>query len=44
MEGILTMSQKEVDRLTIISQIEANKLTVEEGSNLLCISQDKHTG
>jgi hypothetical protein len=42
MEGILTMSQKEVDRLTIVSQIEANKLTVEEGSNLLCISQ-RHT-
>ena len=39
MEGILTMSQKEVDRLTIVSQIEANKLTVEEGSDLLCISQ-----
>ncbi len=39
MEGILTMSQKEADRLGIISQIENNKLTVEEGSELLCISQ-----
>jgi len=39
MEGILAMSQKEVDRLTIVSQIEGNKLTVEEGSDLLCISQ-----
>jgi len=39
MEGILTMSQKEVDRLTIVSQIEGNKLTVEEGSELLGISQ-----
>lgn len=39
MEGILTMSQKEVERLTIVSQIEGNKLTVEEGSDLLCISQ-----
>ena len=39
MEGILTMSQKEVDRIGIVSQIEANKLTVEEGSELLGISQ-----
>jgi len=39
MEGILTMSQKEADRITIVSQIEGNKLTVEEGSDLLCISQ-----
>ena len=27
MEGILTMSQKEADRITIVSQIEGNKLT-----------------
>jgi len=39
MEGILTMSQKEADRLGVISQIERNKLTVEEGSELLSISQ-----
>jgi hypothetical protein len=39
MEGILTMSQKEIDRIRIVSQIEANKLTVEEGSELLGISQ-----
>jgi hypothetical protein len=39
MEGILTMSQKEVDRIRIVSQIESNKLTVEEGSELLGISQ-----
>jgi hypothetical protein len=39
MEGILTMSQKEIDRIRIVSQIEANKLTVEEGSELPGISQ-----
>ena len=39
MEGILTMSQKESDRLTVISQIETSKLTVEKGSELLSISQ-----
>lgn len=39
MEGILIMSQKEADRLAIISQIGSNKLTVKEGSELLCISQ-----
>ncbi len=35
MEGILTMSQKEVDRLKIINQIETKALTVEEGSELM---------
>ena len=30
MEGILTMSQKEVDRLQIIKQIENQELRVEE--------------
>jgi hypothetical protein len=32
MEGLLTMSVNEVDRLKIISQIEKKILTVEEGS------------
>ena len=35
MEGILTMSQKEVDRLKIIGQIETKVLRVEEGANLM---------
>jgi len=39
MEGILTMSQKESDRLMVISQIGTNKITVEQGSELLDISQ-----
>lgn len=38
MEGILTMSQKEVERLKIISQIESKTLRVEEGSELIGIS------
>jgi hypothetical protein len=38
MEGILTMSQKEVDRLKVISQIEKKVLTVQEGSQLMGIS------
>jgi transposase len=38
MEGLLTMSIKEVDRLKIISQIEAKLLTVAEGSELMGIS------
>jgi hypothetical protein len=38
MEGILTMSQKELDRLKIISQIETKILTVSEGAELMCIS------
>lgn len=38
MEGILTMSQKEIDRLQIIGQIEKKGLTVEEGSELMGIS------
>ena len=38
MEGILTMSQKEADRLKIISQIETKALTVLEGSELMGLS------
>lgn len=38
MEGILTMSHKEADRLKIISQIETKALTVEEGSSWMGIS------
>lgn len=38
MEGILTMSQKEVNRLKTISQIETKVLNVEEGSELMGIS------
>lgn len=38
MEGILTMSQKEVDRLKVINQIESKILTVEEGADLMGIS------
>jgi transposase len=39
MEGILTMSQKELDRLQIIKQIEKKELRVEEGAELMGISQ-----
>lgn len=38
MEGILTMSSKEADRLKIISQVETKALSVEEGSELMCLS------
>jgi transposase len=38
MEGVLTMSLKEADRLKILSQIEGKKLKVEEGSDLMKIS------
>src|SRR5512146_445337 len=38
MEGILTMSQKELDRLQIIKQIEHKELRVEEGADLMGIS------
>jgi transposase len=38
MEGILAMSQKEADRLKIISQIETKALTVLEGSELMGLS------
>ena len=38
MEGTLTMSQKEADRLKIVSQIGVKGLTVEEGSEQMGIS------
>jgi hypothetical protein len=38
MEGILTMSYKEADRLKIISQLESKKITVEESLELMGIS------
>ena len=38
MEGILTMSQKEADRLKLMSQIETKVLTIEEGAELIGIS------
>ena len=38
MEGILAMSQKEVDRLKILGQIESKQLTLEEGSEIIGIS------
>lgn len=38
MEGILTMSQKEVDRLKIIDQVETKVITIEEGAQLMGIS------
>ena len=38
MEGILTMSQKEADRLKIISQVESKAMSVEQGSKLIGIS------
>lgn len=38
MEGILTMSSKEADRLKIISQVERKSMSLEEGSELMEIS------
>ena len=38
MEGILTMSQKELYRLQIIKKIESKELIVEEGASLMGIS------
>jgi transposase len=38
MEGILTMSQKEIDRIHIIKKIESREIKVEEGSRLIGIS------
>ena len=35
MNGILTMSKKEIDRLMIVTQIEGNKITVIEAAELL---------
>jgi hypothetical protein len=39
MEGILTMSQREIDRLHIIKKIEAKELKVEQGAELIGISE-----
>ena len=39
MEGILTMSPKEIDRLHIIKKIESKEIKVEEGSKLIGISE-----
>ncbi len=39
MNGVLTMSQKEADRLKIISQIYSDNLTVKEGCEILGISE-----
>lgn len=39
MEGILTMSQKEADRLSIIKQVLSNKITVRESSSILKMSE-----
>lgn len=38
MNGVLTMSQKELDRLKIVSQIEGKSLTVAEGAELMGVS------
>jgi len=38
MEGILTMSRKELDRLSVINQIETKVMTVQEGAELMGIS------
>ena len=38
MEGVLTMSQKEADRLQIISQISGKTLTVKKGAELMGLS------
>lgn len=39
MEGILTLSRKEIDRLMLISQIEEEKISVLEASRLLGLSE-----
>jgi len=39
MEGILTMSRKEIDRLMLISQIEESKISMLAASRLLGLSQ-----
>ena len=38
MEGILTMSQKEADRIGVLSSIEHDDLTIEEAAGVLQIS------
>jgi len=39
MEGVLTMSKKEVDRLTILKQVDAKNLSVAEASEIMGISE-----
>ncbi|MGE5811932.1 MAG: helix-turn-helix domain-containing protein, partial [Ignavibacteria bacterium] len=39
MNGVLTLSKKEIDRVMIIKQIEENKITVLEAAEKLAISQ-----
>ena len=39
MEGILTMSQKEAERIKIITRIESKSLTIKEASEIIRISQ-----
>lgn len=39
MEGILIKSQKEVDSLTILKQVEDKKLTVAEASKIIGITE-----
>src|SRR3990172_1798231 len=39
MNGVLTLSKKEIDRLTILAQIEDNKISVLEASDILELSQ-----
>lgn len=39
MEGILRMSQKEVDRISILKQVDDKKLTVEEASGIIGLSE-----
>jgi transposase len=39
MEGILTMSQKEVDRISFMSQVDNQEVTVEEAAEILRLSE-----
>jgi predicted transcriptional regulator len=39
MNGVLTLSRKEIDRLMILKQIEENKITVLEAADILELSQ-----
>jgi len=39
MNGVLTMSRKEIDRLMILKQIEESKITVLEAADILELSQ-----
>ena len=39
MNGVMTLSKKEIDRLMILSQIEENKISVLEAADILELSQ-----